>query len=135
MGTGFLRPEPQTFCQLRTESLKCIAEVFKNQEFLSVGPCYRTQRAKSARGKTYGERSCSDDEVLDLMEAPRSLYCRSFNRVCYFSSLKGVLQSGQVLLNMAIWYRSSYGTDFDDSEIASPDIMVPCMHIYINTSR
>ena len=37
-------------------------------------------------------------------------------RVCYFGSLKGV----QVSSGTVQWYRSGCGTDFDNSETASP---------------
>ena len=42
------------------------------------------------------------------------------NRACYFGCLKEVSKSVQVLLNGIEDWISSYGIDFDSSEIASP---------------
>ena len=43
-------------------------------------------------------------------------------RACYFGCFEGDLR---VSLGTAFWYRSNYGTDFDNSEIASPALYGP----------
>ena len=50
------------------------------------------------------------------LQMPRPLKAR-YARVCYFGCLKGGLK---VSSGTAEWYRSSYGTDFDNAETASP---------------
>ena len=63
---------------------------------------------------------------LFFFKEPCTTPSHTHKRACYFGCLKGVSKSVQVLLNGK---GSSYGTDFNNSEIASP-VLPPTIHIH-----